>query len=117
MLEKLKKWLLFNSTEKHEKFNYIDSVERVLAADVFSTDPLPPFPASMKDGYAVIAADGLGARQVIGASIAGSQPTEINVCSGFYARISTGAPLPTRADSVIMVEETNLISASEDGSE
>lgn len=101
----------------YETIDYMESVGRVLAADVFSTDPLPPFPASMKDGYAVIAADGQGTRQVIGASIAGSQPAEVNVESGFCARISTGAPLPPGTDSVVMVEETKLISASEDGSE
>lgn len=105
-----------NRTE-YETIDYMDSVGRVLSADVFSTDPLPPFPASMKDGYAVIAADGQGSRQVIGTSVAGSQPTEVNVQSGFCARISTGAPLPPGADSVVMVEETKLISASEDGNE
>ena len=31
-----------------------DPLNRVLASDVFSKDPLPPFPASIKDGYAVI---------------------------------------------------------------
>ncbi len=26
----------------------------ILAEDVFARDPLPPFPASIKDGYAVL---------------------------------------------------------------
>ena len=43
----------------------------VLAADVVAPDPLPPFPASVKDGYAVIAADGPGAYPVIGEVTAG----------------------------------------------
>ncbi|KAI9555590.1 hypothetical protein GHT06_018105 [Daphnia sinensis] len=101
----------------YEALNYMSGVGRVLASDISSRDPLPPFPASMKDGYAVIAADGLGVRQVIGASIAGSQLDEVKVLPGFCARISTGAPLPPGADSVIMVEETKLISATEDGQE
>ncbi len=100
-----------------ETIDYMDSVGRVLAADVLSHDPLPPFPASMKDGYAVIASDGLGLRQVIGTSVAGSQPEDVKIRPGYCARISTGAPLPPGADAVIMVEETNLVSASEDGSE
>lgn len=79
-------------------------------------DPLPPFPASMKDGYAVLASDGLGRRQVIaGASIAGSQPEAIIVSSGFCARISTGGPVPPGADAVVMVEETKLLKATDDG--
>ena len=44
---------------------------RVLAEDVFAKDPLPPFPASIKDGYAVLASDGGGKRQVQGTCIAG----------------------------------------------
>ena len=44
---------------------------RVLAEDVFAKDPLPPFPSSIKDGYAVLASDGAGKRQVRGTCIAG----------------------------------------------
>lgn len=98
-----------------EEVDYINAVGRILAADVTARDPLPPFPASMKDGYAVVAADGSGLRKVIGVTLAGSQPEEVAVRPGFCARISTGAPLPPGADAVVMVEETKLISASEDG--
>jgi len=77
-----------------EKIYYLDGINRVLAADVFARDPLPPFPASIKDGYAVIAADGKGPRKVMGVSVAGSQPDQDQVLPGFCARISTGAPLP-----------------------
>lgn len=78
-----------------EKIYYLDGICRVLAADVFAKDPLPPFPASLKDGYAVIAADGKGPRKVMGVSVAGSQPDQDKVLPGFCARISTGAPLPS----------------------
>ena len=95
----------------------MDGIGRVLACDVFARDPLPPFPASIKDGYAVRAADGPGLRKVAGVSIAGSQPQKNEpLGAGFCARISTGAPLPPGADSVVMVEETRLVAASEDGS-
>lgn len=36
------------------------------------------------------------------------------VSSGTVCRITTGAPLPKGADAVIMVENTKLVSASED---
>lgn len=100
-----------------ETIDYMDSIGRVLAEDAFSKDPLPPFPASMKDGYAVIAGDGPGLRQVIGNSLAGSLVEEEQVKPGCCMRISTGAPLPRGADSVVMVEDTKLVSASEDGKE
>ena len=38
-------------------FKYLfnaDALGRVLAEDINAKDPLPPFPASIKDGYAVI---------------------------------------------------------------
>ena len=51
---------------------------QVLAEDVYASDPLPPFPASVKDGYAVIASDGIGKRLVISeASICGSKVSRL----------------------------------------
>lgn len=38
----------------------------VLAVDVVAPEPLPPFPASTMDGYAVVAADGEGVLEVRG---------------------------------------------------
>ena len=35
-----------------------------ITLQVTAKDPLPPFPASIEDGYAVIASDGAGVRQV-----------------------------------------------------
>ncbi len=34
-------------------FLFVDGMGRVLAQDVYAKDNLPPFPASVKDGYAV----------------------------------------------------------------
>lgn len=87
---------------------------RFLADDVHAIDPLPPFPASIKDGYAVIAADGAGNRLVLGDSTAGSVPKGV-VTSGFCVRINTGAPLPVGADSVVQVEDTILVKEEDDG--
>ena len=50
-------------------------MQHVLAEDVFAAEALPPFPASIKDGYAVIAADGKGSRKVLGDSVAGVKVT------------------------------------------
>jgi len=32
----------------------LDSLQRVVAEDVFAAEAFPPFPASVKDGYAVV---------------------------------------------------------------
>ena len=59
------------SIQETEKVAFNAALGRVLAEEVISKDPLPPFPASIKDGYAVLASDGAGKRTVLGSSIAG----------------------------------------------
>lgn len=77
----------------------------ILAEDVMAQEALPPFPASVKDGYAVVATDGPGTYPIVGEVTAGVVP-EFTVTSGSVAYITTGAPIPTGADAVIMVEDT-----------
>ncbi len=82
-----------------------DAAGLVLADTVRAPEPLPPFPASTKDGYAVIAAAGPGDYTVIGDATAG-RVADFTVEAGMVAYITTGAPVPTGADAVVMVEET-----------
>ena len=84
---------------------------RVLAADVVAPDPLPPFAASVKDGYAVVAADGAGVYQIVGESRAGAL-ADFRVEPATVAYITTGAPMPEGADAVVMVEETEPVPGS-----
>ncbi|XP_042598535.1 gephyrin isoform X6 [Cyprinus carpio] len=100
----------------HTPKYYTDGMGRVLAQDVYAKDNLPPFPASVKDGYAVRAADGPGDRFIIGESQAGEQPT-LTVMPGQVMRVTTGAPIPCGADAVVQVEDTELLRESEDGTE
>ena len=102
------------------KMKFSDALGYVLAEDIFAKDPLPPFPASIKDGYAVVAAEGCGKRIVLGGSYAGLEPNarsktegKSNVC----IRINTGAPVPNGFDAVVQVEDTKLIKATDDGKE
>jgi len=82
----------------------------VLAEDVAAPDALPPFPASVKDGYAVVAADGPGTYPVIGEVTAGRM-ADFVVTPGTLAYITTGAPLPPGANAVVMVEKTEILPA------
>lgn len=77
----------------------------ILAEPVIAREPLPPFPASVKDGYAVIAADGPGEYPVVGEVTAG-RVASFTVTPGTVAYITTGAPMPPSADAVVMVEDT-----------
>jgi molybdopterin molybdotransferase len=83
-----------------------DALSRVLAETVTAADDMPPFVASAVDGYAVKASDGLAPRRVLSEIIAGTTSAP-HVESGTAVRIMTGAPLPSGADAVIMVEQVS----------
>ncbi|CAL5014364.1 unnamed protein product [Urochloa decumbens] len=88
----------------------------VLAEDVRAPDPLPPFRASIKDGYAVVASDGPGEYPVITESRAGNDAVGVVVAPGTVAYVTTGGPIPDGADAVVQVEDTEKMPAGADGS-
>jgi gephyrin len=98
-------------------------VGSVLARDVTARESVPAFRASIVDGYAIIASKHMmvpstkGIFPVVGISHAeaGGEADELKL--GEVARITTGAPLPPGATSVVMVEDTVLRSQTEDGKE
>lgn len=92
----------------------------VIAEDVYSPDNVPNYRASIVDGYAVADADlQPGVYPVVAVSHASSHGGEksSSLKSGQIARVTTGAPVPPGTVAVIMVEETELISTTEDGTE
>jgi len=91
-----------------------DALDSVLAEDIVSPLDIPPWANSAMDGYAVRAADVAGASaerpvrlRVVEHVPAGAFPTR-PVGPGESARIFTGAPVPTGADSVVRQEDTDL---------
>jgi molybdopterin molybdotransferase len=78
---------------------------RVLAEDVAADRDTPALARSVRDGYAVRAADLPGDLVVIGEVRAG-QRFEGEVAAGQAVEIMTGAPIPAGADAVVMVEHT-----------
>jgi molybdenum cofactor synthesis domain-containing protein len=90
-----------------ERVAIADCVGRVLAEDVIAQGPLPAFPSSAVDGYAVRAADAGKALRVLGESAAG-RPFDQPVAPGTAARILTGGVVPEGADCVVMVEDVQL---------
>ena len=88
---------------------------RVAASDVLSTMAVPPFARSAMDGYAVRAADLVGAspetpRELrVVEQIFTGRPAARAVEPGTCAEIATGAPVPDGADAVVMVEETSRL--------
>lgn len=96
-----------------------DIVGSVLAEDVTANEAVPAYRASIVDGYALIATEGKSNKGVfpvasISHATAGEHPL---LREGQIARITTGAPLPPGATSVIMVEDTVLKTMTDDGKE
>ena len=88
---------------------------RVLAQSACSNGDLPPYDKSMMDGYAIRAEDlstGDAEIDVVEVIAAGATPTQ-SVASGVAARIMTGAPLPAGADSVVVVERSEIVAGAE----
>eukprot|EP01129_Flabellula_baltica_P013531 TRINITY_DN6299_c0_g1_i1.p1 TRINITY_DN6299_c0_g1~~TRINITY_DN6299_c0_g1_i1.p1 ORF type:complete len:422 (+),score=70.94 TRINITY_DN6299_c0_g1_i1:71-1336(+) len=93
-----------------------DALGYILSQDVIAPEHLPPFPASVKDGYAVVASDGAGAYPVLGIVTAGHED-QVVVQAGTIAQITTGASMPVGSDAVVMVEDTEVVERNEDGTE
>src|SRR5437016_14043410 len=90
-----------------ERVHLADCVGRVLAEDLIAGAPLPAFPSSAVDGYAVRAADAGRTLRVVGESAAG-RPVEGAIPDGAAARILTGGAVPDGADCVVMVEDVEV---------
>lgn len=87
----------------------------IIGEDVTADMDQPPFPRSPLDGYAVRAADIMGASEedpaslkVIGKIYAG-QVFDGSVCPGECVRIMTGAPIPEGADTIVRQEDTDYV--------
>lgn len=90
-----------------------DAQGQVLAVPVVATTSLPPWDNSAMDGFAVRSADVAGASpdspvqlRVLGEVAAGHAPDR-DITVGAAMRITTGAMVPSGADAVVPVEETD----------
>jgi molybdopterin molybdotransferase len=85
--------------------------ERVLAEDIRATHGLPPFANSAMDGFALRGADlskgGERAFRLVGQVFAGSTNAPV-VGAGECVRITTGAPMPPGADTVVIKENARV---------
>jgi molybdopterin molybdotransferase len=105
-----------------ESIDVVHVLGRFTAADVFAPHPLPDFPRTTVDGYAVRARDTFGASDslpaylnMIGEVPMGDTPS-FELAAGQCALIHTGGMLPKGADAVVMVEYTQSVGAGLSGS-
>lgn len=83
----------------------IESHGRVLAVRILADRDYPPLARSVRDGFAIRSADVPGSLKVAGEVRAGQVYTG-ELAPGEAIEIMTGAPVPSGADSIVMVEHT-----------
>jgi molybdopterin molybdotransferase len=102
-------------TISQERVQTINALGRVTAEAICSPIPLPQFPRSTVDGYAVRASDTFGASEslpaylrVIGEVHMGSSPG-FDINQGETGVIHTGGMLPDSCNAVVMLEYTQQV--------
>jgi molybdenum cofactor synthesis domain-containing protein len=99
--------------DRTERIPLAAAGRRVAAEDIISPIDVPPFARAAMDGYALISTDTAAATghapvtlRIVEQLYTGRAPSK-TIASGTCAEIATGAPLPTGADAVVMVEQTS----------
>jgi len=99
---------------RRERVPLARSLGRILAEPVSANRDLPPFPRSIRDGFAVRATDASvvpAEFDVVGEVKAGAG-FDRTIEPGQAVRIMTGAPVPSGADAVVMIEHTRSLTES-----
>ncbi|MDK2974253.1 MAG: molybdopterin molybdotransferase [Methanofollis sp.] len=97
-------------TTGSEEIAFEEAVGRALAGPILSAEDIPGFDRSIKDGYAVVAADTATATESVPVAlrcvgrIAMGRGKPGSILQGSCAYIPTGAQLPAGADAVVMAE-------------
>jgi len=88
----------------------------VLASDVYASHPLPLWDNSAMDGFAVRSTDtaAAGAQLAVIGEVPAGSSWDPELLPGQCVKIMTGAPLPTHADAVVRIEDTNAASTGWD---
>ena len=90
-----------------EKVKLLDSADRILAKPVYSDMDMPPFNKSAMDGYACKQED-LGNWLNVLETIPAGKPPKFKIETGQCSKIMTGAAVPDGADTVFIVEQSEI---------
>jgi len=96
-----------------ENVSLMDSCNRIAAQEIKAIDPFPAFPASIMDGYAVNGPLKEGIYPLQGRIFAGKEGMN-NLLPGNVAYITTGAMVPSGANAVVKIEDTEVITNNDD---
>ncbi len=99
-----------------EQVDIVEAIGRVLVEDVVAPWDMPLWDNSAMDGYAVRIADcsEISCKlKVTGYIPAGARADGVEVKPGCAVKIMTGAPIPSGADAVVPIEETEETSGEQ----
>lgn len=95
-----------------EEIGILESIDRILAGDIYSNINVPEFNRSTVDGYAIKVSDSHGANDsmpsildILGEIMMGEE-SDLTIKSGEAIYIPTGGMIPQGSDGVIMIENT-----------
>jgi molybdopterin molybdotransferase len=114
-----KLWAHISIAPRAETISTLEALGRVTFEAISSPEALPTFPRSTMDGYAVRAADTFGASatlpaylKLIGEVPMGAAPT-LELHPAQCALVHTGGMLPSGANAVVQIENTQKVSDKE----
>lgn len=102
------------SQPEAEEIESADALGRVTSDPQVASHPLPSFPRSTVDGYALLAKDSYGAGETLPAylklieEVPMGSAADFSIAAAECATIHTGGMLPKGADAVVMIEHTQL---------
>lgn len=114
------KEIILNNTEVLDKIviNFPDIDGYVLAEDIRSNMNIPYFTNSAMDGFALSAQSTVNASNaapvtlLIKATVKAGDNTDLSIKNGECVKIMTGAPIPEGADTVLRIEDAEIVGDS-----
>ncbi len=102
--------ILLRRSPTAEQVPLLAGIHRVLAEPILADRDQPPFPRSTRDGFACRASDISAAKplRIIGQLKAGDTWKGLPLAAGEAIEIMTGAPVPSGADCVVMIEHVKI---------
>jgi molybdenum cofactor synthesis domain-containing protein len=103
--------------ELSEELPVEDSLDRIISEDIVPANNVPPFVRSAVDGFALMYSD-VSEKKLdrfkVKSQITAGYPDELKpLISGEAAFVTTGAPVPPNADSVILIEDADEYSGGQ----
>jgi molybdenum cofactor synthesis domain-containing protein len=110
-------WANIRNITASENISVEDGIDRIISEDIIAGNNVPPFARSAVDGFALMFSDfsekKIGTFKVKSQITAGYSKEIASLNSGEAAFVTTGAPVPANADSVVLIEDAEEYSGGQ----